>query len=376
MFELSTMLLMLVTGQSAKPDADAGVHVQARQTGQGVLRARGAECFVVTPYHVVEGTTEAVRLSGGRSSQSKAEVLRQLPGDLAILRVETAGSLPCADWTPPADLAGLLRSQTAGTLSVREADGSQTLMPVTFRGIDDEAVFVRPTRSDDQISKSMSGGSLLVNGVVVGMLLSVDDGVGYVYQIDDIMRVSAGFFARSSTPTGDAKFVGEYNLGGAIAKIQPSGGGLQYIQAGNPVHTLVSSGERRFTSPTIPGATLEFRLDDAGDVDSLYLLLPQAVVHGVRVEGAAPDAATLALVAGTYDLTPTISATVWLRDGKLVYRATGDPKDSNLMPARGLHFAFDGNALVSIRFFAGANKQISHFVIYPGDATIVGTRRK
>jgi hypothetical protein len=377
MFVLLTLFLMIVTGQAAKPDAESVVHIQARQTGQGVLRGRGTECFVVTPYHVVEGSTEAVRVSGGRSSQAKAEVVRQLPGDLAILRVDTPGTLPCVDWVPPDDLAGLLRGQNSGTLSMREADGSQTLMPVTFRGLDDEMIFVRPTRPDDQISKSMSGGSLLVNGVVVGVLLSVDAGVGNVYQIDDVMRVSAGFFSRPApSRSGDALFVGEYNLGGAIVKIQSSTAGLQYIQAGNPVHTLVSSGERRYTSPTIPGTTIEFRLDDAGDVDALYLLLPQAVVHGARIEGAAPDAATLALLAGTYDLTPVVAASITIRDGRLIYRVTGDPKDYPLTPARGLHFAFDGNALVSIRFHRGANKQISHFVLYAANESIVGTRRR
>ena len=85
---------------------------------------------------------------------------------------------------------------------------------------------------------------------------------------------------------------------------------------------------------------------------------------------------TLALLAGTYDLTPVVSATVSLRDGKLIYRATGDPKDSPLTPARGLHFAFDGNALVSVTFHRGPTKQISHFVLYVGDASVVGTRRK
>jgi hypothetical protein len=375
MFVLSSILLVLMAAQS-RPDADVGVHIQARQTGQGVLRARGTECFVVTPYHVVDGSTQPARVTGGRLSQGKAELVRQLPGDMAILRVDAGGNLPCPEWAAADDLQTVLRGQSGGTLSVREADGSQTLMPVTFRGLDDEAIFVRPARADDQITKSMSGGSLLVNGVVVGMLLSVTDGVGYVYQIDDIMRVSAGFFARTTARAGDATFVGEYNLGGAIVKIQPGAAGLQYIQAGNPVHTLVSAGERRFTSPTIPGVTIEFRLDDAGEVDALYLLLPQAVVHGARIDGPAPDASTLALLAGTYDLSPTVAATVTFRDGKLIYRATGDAKDYTLTPARGLHFAFEGNALASIRFHRDANRQVSHVVIYAADASFVGTRRK
>lgn len=180
----------------------------------------------------------------------------------------------------------------------------------------------------------------------------------------------------AAAPAGEAKLVGEYNLGGATVMIQQSPKGLQYIQAGNPVHTLVPAGERRYTSPTIPGATIEFRLDDEGQVDALYVLLPQVVVHAARVEGPPPNPETLALLAGTYDLTPVVSATVSLRDGKLIYRATGDPKDSPLTPARGLHFAFDGNALVSVTFHRGPTKQISHFVLYVGDASVVGTRRK
>ena len=94
-----------------------------------------------------------------------------------------------------------------------------------------------------------------------------------------------------SKPTSDAAFIGEYNLGGAIARVQSSPAGLQLIQAGNPVHTLVSVGGRKYTSPTMPGVSLEFRLDDANEVDALYLSMPQVVVHGVRIEGSAPSAA-------------------------------------------------------------------------------------
>ena len=189
-------------------------------------------------------------------------------------------------------------------------------------------------------------------------------------------RVPEGSSVPSKSRSGDAAFTGEYNMGGAIVKIQSSPAGLQWIQAGNPVHTLVSAGGRKYTSATIPGASLEFRLDDANEVDALYLSMPQVVVHGVRIEGPAPDAATLADLAGTYDLTPVIAATVSVRAGALIYRVTNDPKDYVLLPARGLHFAFDGLAPVSLRFHRSANGPASHFVLYGGDTTIVGMRRK
>ncbi len=189
-------------------------------------------------------------------------------------------------------------------------------------------------------------------------------------------RVSEGSLVPPKSRSGDAAFIGEYNLGGAIARVQSSPAGLQLIQAGNPVHMLVSVGGRKYTSPTMPGVSLEFRLDDANEVDALYLSMPQVVAHGVRIEGPAPDAATLGELAGTYDLTPIVAATVSMRDGKLIYRVTNDPKDYPLMPARGLHFAFEGLALVSIKFHRSVNGPTSHFVLYAADTSIVGMRRK
>jgi hypothetical protein len=220
---------------------------------------------------------------------------------------------------------------------------------------------------------------MFVLPTIVGLLVTAQPAIpdsGFGLQISATLAGQDALPAARVAPAGEAQFVGEYNLGGATVMIQQSPKGLQYIQAGNPVHTLVPAGERRYTSATIPGATIEFRLDDAGEVDALYLLLPQAVVHAARVDGPPPDAATLALLAGTYDLTPVVAATVSLRDGKLIYRVTGDAKDYPLTPARGLHFAFDGNALFSIRFHRGPTKQISHFVLYAGDASVVGTRKK
>ena len=126
----------------------------------------------------------------------------------------------------------------------------------------------------------------------------------------------------------------------------------------------------------MPGVSLEFRLDDANKVDALYLSMPQVVVHGVRIEGSAPDAATLGELAGNYDLTPIVAATVSVRDGKLIYRVTNDPRDYVLMPARDLHFAFEGTALASIKFHRSADGPASHFVLYAGDTNIVGMRRK
>jgi hypothetical protein len=368
---------MLSAQAGARLDAASTVFVQARESGQGVLRGRGNECFVVTPAHVVQGATGSVRVTGERSVQASAVLQRAFAGDIAALRVETPGTLSCPDWTPVTGLDALLGGRDAGTLSVREADGSRTLMSVGFTAIDDELIFVRPVRANDQISRSMSGSALLVDGRIVGILLSVEDGAGQVYQIDDIMRVSAEFFAPAAkVPAAAASLAGQYNFGGMIVTIQATPAGLQYIQPGAPVHLLVAGAEGQFTSPTIPGGTLEFRRDANGALDALYLKLQQGVAHGPRVEGAPPDAATLRSLVGTYYINDAVSVTVALRgDGVLTYRATPDPVDWVLIPARGLHFAFQGNAVVSTVFHRDASGRITHMVVSAADTTVVATRR-
>ncbi|MEZ5320100.1 MAG: pentapeptide repeat-containing protein [Vicinamibacterales bacterium] len=180
------------------------VLVQARENGQGILRARGRECFVITPQHVVGETAAAVGIVAERQARATSQLVRLLPGDLAILRVDDATGLSCDEWLPLDNFAGMLRTQTSGTLIMREADGSRTLLPVVFASTDDESIFVRPARPQDEIAKTMSGAALLVNGALAGVLLSVEAGVGTVYQLDDVMRVSAGYFepdgAESAAP--------------------------------------------------------------------------------------------------------------------------------------------------------------------------------
>jgi uncharacterized protein YjbI with pentapeptide repeats len=175
------------------------VLVEAQENGQGVLRGRGRECFVVTPQHVVGESAATIGIVMDRQARASSELVRILPGDLAILRITDASGIACEPWLPLDNFAGMLRSQTSGTLVMREADGSRSLLPVVFTSTDDEAIYVRPARPEEEIRKSMSGASLLINGALAGLLLSVEDAVGTVYQLDDIMRVSAGYFDGEGT---------------------------------------------------------------------------------------------------------------------------------------------------------------------------------
>src|SRR5688572_15842083 len=128
-----------------------GVFIQSTETGHGILRSRGTECFVLTPLHVIGNALGPVRVIGERATEGKAELFREFPGDLALLRVTEQGTLRCEPWPPATNVSITLQSQAGGHLTTREPDGSRTLMPVMFRSIDVDRVFVRPTVAGDQL---------------------------------------------------------------------------------------------------------------------------------------------------------------------------------------------------------------------------------
>lgn len=139
MLGLTVALLALLAPQAPRLDASASVFVQAREAGQGLLRGRGSECFVVTPAHVIDKVVGTVRVTGERSAQASSSVERSFAGDVAVLRVTTGNTLTCPEW-PTVDMTALLTGRDSGTLSMREANGSRTLMPVSFTALDEELI--------------------------------------------------------------------------------------------------------------------------------------------------------------------------------------------------------------------------------------------
>src|SRR5687767_14094787 len=162
-----------------------GVWIEAAEEGQGILRARGNECFVITAYHVVKDTAGEITVVGAQSARTTAEFVRSFPPDLAVLRVKDARSLRCDEWLPLENFDAMLKTQAAGLLMTVERNGSRTRLALTFPRLDEERVYVSPAEPTRQISQTMSGAELIVNGALAGILLQKDAaGLGEVYQVD------------------------------------------------------------------------------------------------------------------------------------------------------------------------------------------------
>jgi hypothetical protein len=196
------------------------VFVEAAENGQGVLRGRGKECFLITPHHVVKGTMGTVTITGERGAKGAAEVVRTVSGDLAILRVSERGGLPCPEWNVEGRVATRLRGTAAGHFELREANGGSTVMPVTLDAIDDDRIEVRPA-AGAQIEQGMSGASLFVKGSLAGMLLTTNDGTGAVSPIDHVARLTDFFFApgAAASSAAAARLVSLLDLGQSVGEL-------------------------------------------------------------------------------------------------------------------------------------------------------------
>ncbi len=188
--------------------AQSTVFIESSEIGRGVLLSRNGECFVISPYHVVENSGLTIDVFGDKSVRSNVELVKRFPNDIAVLRVTDGGAQNCTRWSIPSDYASILDQVVNGYLEVRQRDGSASLMQVNIRNIEDEFITVQPRDFRDKFTKGLSGAALFTtidgNKIYLGMLQSVevyDDGTtdGYVLQSDDIARLTSEFFIENQS---------------------------------------------------------------------------------------------------------------------------------------------------------------------------------
>ena len=118
--------LLLVALATAAPAlaATPPVFVEARENGQGLLRERNGECFVVTPEHVVAGSEEITVVAPGGSMRARMDTT--FGADVAVRsRVVDRGRFGCGHaWDEGADLDALLTDATDGVLVTTTQTGA------------------------------------------------------------------------------------------------------------------------------------------------------------------------------------------------------------------------------------------------------------
>ncbi|MFO7542415.1 MAG: hypothetical protein R6W97_06330 [Thiobacillus sp.] len=162
------------------------------------------------PTHVVrEAERPALLREGSPPLLGETYDAADLGGDIGIARVNGGIATNCGGGalSVQRSIDRLLQQGRLGTLRSINGDGTVAQLAVTV--IDDDGrglLRVQPTYQDNPIRKGLSGSLLMVDGVMVGMLLSVDArfGVGKVLRIDNLMAKVDAHLLSSAMPVGEA----------------------------------------------------------------------------------------------------------------------------------------------------------------------------
>jgi hypothetical protein len=203
------LIIFCINGQSKILFSQTTVHLSIIEDGRGILRTRGNECFVIGPYHLVEGAeARTVTITGNKQKISTGKFIKQFPGDIAIIKIETGAEQECQNFSVTKNYADILEKAFEGYLEIRNEDGSIDQEVVNLKKKSAEGITIQSKDSHFEFAKGMSGSSLFtnVNGVktYLGMLLSVDESntkYGNVFQADDMNRIMEEFFENPTSLT-------------------------------------------------------------------------------------------------------------------------------------------------------------------------------
>jgi hypothetical protein len=175
-----------VAGAVALIAADAAsaglVHIQVQQRagmefGAGYTVGRGSDCFVVTPFHVVQfAGADSITVTDAKGSSAKARLLKGTEEfDAGLLQVAVPHTLDCpADWSDGANAAAAIGG--APFLVARKVDDNGRVMQTRFfaSSTSREQVELQPFGTNDELREGDSGSTLYAGDQVVGLVVSVD----------------------------------------------------------------------------------------------------------------------------------------------------------------------------------------------------------
>jgi len=158
------------------------VHIQiakrsATEYGAGYTVGRGSDCFVVTPFHVVQfASADGISVTDTKGSTAKARLLKGSEEfDAALLQVAVPHTLDCpADWSDGANAAGAIGG--APFLIARKVDDNGRVMQTRLFAASTtrEQIELQPFGKNDELREGDSGSALYAGTDLVGLVTSVD----------------------------------------------------------------------------------------------------------------------------------------------------------------------------------------------------------
>jgi hypothetical protein len=149
--------------------------------GAGMSVAKGAECFVVVPKHVIEGSRKITVTDQERRSAEAVRFADASDGsDAALIKLQPGSNVSCAeDWDDGSRGQAML--QDAGFLVARKVkDGSVQQRRLFLNGTTSTTMTLTPYDATklNALVEGDSGSSVYAGNALVGMILNVDTATG------------------------------------------------------------------------------------------------------------------------------------------------------------------------------------------------------
>ncbi|HVY65180.1 MAG TPA: hypothetical protein VHH11_10200 [Gammaproteobacteria bacterium] len=178
----SHAILLLALCGAARSTFAGIVHIQiakrgATEYGAGYTVGRGSDCFIVTPFHVVQfAAADAISVTDTKGSTAKARLLKGSEEfDAALLQVAVPHTLDCpADWSDGANAAAAVGN--AQFLVARKVDDNGRVMQTRLFAASTtrEQIELQPFGANDELREGDSGSALYAGAELVGLITSVD----------------------------------------------------------------------------------------------------------------------------------------------------------------------------------------------------------
>jgi len=167
------------------------VHVQVDRSGSaeygaGFSVGRESECFIVTPFHVVEGAgTDEITVTDGKGRRDKASIVKFIQDfDAALLKVSGQVTIDCpADWDDGANSSGEIEGAMFLVAKKVNSNGRTEQNRLFVSGISAEMIDLEPFDDRNTLQEGDSGSSVYAGNRLVGMVVSVDTATGNVMAV-------------------------------------------------------------------------------------------------------------------------------------------------------------------------------------------------
>ena len=175
-----------------------------RQTGTGfIVKLEPGIAYILTAYHVVAGdNAPQVEFFSRRNQPVNAEIIKLQPDKrdgLGLIAVRGKDNLP-ADLIPlPIDIDSKIAGGDAlHTIGFGAGQGDWAVLPASILAIDGSDL-----KLDGRFKPGNSGGPVLKDGKVVGILTDEQEGVGLASLVSVVRIVLQGWGVATAPPGGD-----------------------------------------------------------------------------------------------------------------------------------------------------------------------------